>query len=54
MNKELLFAQTLEKVKEIARAQGNCISEEDVKEEFMFFLTEMDKLNANETINSLQ
>lgn len=34
MNKELLFAQTLEKVKEIARAQGNCISEEDVKEEF--------------------
>lgn len=34
MNKEVLFAQTLEKVKEIAREQGNCISEEQVKEEF--------------------
>ncbi len=34
MNKELLFAQTLEKVKTIAREQGNCISEEQVKEEF--------------------
>ena len=34
MNKELIFAQTLEKVKEIAKMQGNCIHEEDVKEEF--------------------
>lgn len=34
MNKELLFAQTLEKVKNIAREQGNCISEEQVKQEF--------------------
>lgn len=34
MNKELLFAQTLEKVKNIAKEQGNCISEEQVKEEF--------------------
>ena len=34
MNKELLFAQTLEKVKAKAREQGNCISEEQVKEEF--------------------
>lgn len=34
MNKELLFAQTLEKVKTIAKEQGNCISEEQVKEEF--------------------
>ena len=34
MNKELLFAQTLEKVKTIAKEQGNCISEEQVQEEF--------------------
>ncbi len=34
MNKELLFAQTLERVKNIAREQGNCISEEQVKQEF--------------------
>lgn len=34
MNKELLFAQTLEKVRELAKEQGNCISEEQVKEAF--------------------
>ena len=34
MNKELLFAKTLEKVKEIAADQGNCISEEQVQKEF--------------------
>lgn len=34
MNKELLFAQTLEKVKTIAKEQGNCISEEQVQKEF--------------------
>lgn len=34
MNKELLFAKTLEKVKEIAKDQGNCISEEQVQKEF--------------------
>lgn len=34
MNKELLFAKTLEKVKEIARDQGNCISQEQVQKEF--------------------
>lgn len=34
MNKELLFAQTLEKVKSIAKEQGNCISEEQVRAEF--------------------
>ncbi len=34
MNKELLFAQTLEKVKSIAKEQGNCISEEQVRDEF--------------------
>ena len=34
MDKEVLFAQTLEKVKKLAAEQGNCISEEHVKEEF--------------------
>ncbi len=34
MNKEVMFAQTLEKVKTKAREQGNCISEEQVKEAF--------------------
>ena len=34
MNKELLFAQTLEKVRSLAKDQGNCVSEEQVKEAF--------------------
>lgn len=34
MNKEILFAQTLEAVKKTAREQGNCISEEQVREAF--------------------
>ena len=34
MNKELLFAQTLEQVKKLAAKQGNCISEEQVQEAF--------------------
>ena len=34
MNKEVLFAQTLEKVKELAKEQGNCVSEEQVKDAF--------------------
>ena len=34
MNKELLFGQTLEKVKKQAKEQGNVISEADVKEAF--------------------
>lgn len=34
MNKEVLFAQMLEKVRETAKDQGNCISEEQVKEAF--------------------
>lgn len=34
MNKELLFAQTLEKVRKQAKEQGNCISEEQVREAF--------------------
>lgn len=34
MNRELLFAQSLEKVRRIAKEQGSCIREEQVKEEF--------------------
>lgn len=35
MNKEILFAQTLEQVKKTAREQGGCISEQQVKEAFL-------------------
>lgn len=34
MERELLFVETLEKVRKIAKDQGNCISEEQVKEAF--------------------
>ena len=34
MNQEVLFAKTLEQVRKMAKEQGNCISEEQVKEEF--------------------
>lgn len=34
MNQEVIFAQTLEKVKRLAGDQGNCISEEQVREAF--------------------
>jgi len=34
MNKELKFAQTLEQVRTLAKEQGNCVSEEQVKEAF--------------------
>lgn len=34
MNKELLFAQTLEQVRKLAKEQGNCVSEEQVQEVF--------------------
>lgn len=34
MDREILFARTLEKVKRLAREQGNCVSEEQVKAEF--------------------
>lgn len=32
--KEILFAQTLEKVRQLAAEQGNCVSEEQVREAF--------------------
>ncbi|MDD6812562.1 MAG: hypothetical protein PUD93_12035 [Lachnospiraceae bacterium] len=35
MNKEILFAQTLEKVRKTAKDQGNCISREQVEEAFL-------------------
>lgn len=34
ISKERMFAQSLEKVRQKAKEQGNCISEEQVKEEF--------------------
>ncbi len=34
MNKEVLFAKTLEEVKALAKEQGNCVSEEQVREAF--------------------
>lgn len=34
MDREVIFAQTLEKVRELAKEQGNCISEGQVKEAF--------------------
>ena len=34
MNKEVLFAKTLEQVRQQAKEQGNCISEEQVREAF--------------------
>ncbi len=63
MNKELLFAQTLEKVKNIARQQGSCISEEQVKQEFqalelseeqiqlVFDYLNKNKIGINEPVN---
>ena len=34
MDKEVWFAKTLEEVKRLAKEQGNCISEEQLKEAF--------------------
>ena len=34
MNREVQFAQTLEKVRALAKEQGNCVSEEQVREAF--------------------
>ncbi len=63
MNKEVLFAQTLEKVKNIARQQGSCISEEQVRQEFqalelneeqfglVFDYLNKNKIGINEPVN---
>ncbi len=45
MNKELLFAQTLEKVRTLAREQGNCVSEEQVQEAFAFLKLDKSQLD---------
>ena len=34
MNREVLFAKTLEQVRSLAKEQGNCVSEEQVQEPF--------------------
>ena len=63
VNKEVLFAQTLEKVKNIAKEQGNCISEQQVKKAFealeleneqlqlVFAYLEQHKIGMNEPVN---
>ncbi len=45
MNQELLFAQTLEKVRTLAREQGNCVSEEQVQEAFAFLRLDKSQLD---------
>ncbi len=44
MNKELLFAKTLEQVRKLAKEQGNCVSEEQVKEAFTEIELDNDQL----------
>ena len=34
VSREAAFAESLQRIRRIAREQGNCISEEQVKEEF--------------------
>lgn len=45
MNREILFAQTLEQVRKTAGEQGNCISKEQVKEAFAALNLDEEKLN---------
>lgn len=45
MEKEVLFAQTLEKVKRTAKEQGNCISEQQVREAFTDLSLKEDQLS---------
>ncbi len=44
MNKELLFAKTLEEVRALAKEQGNCVSEGQVKEAFAALALDNDQL----------
>lgn len=44
MNREVLFAQTLEQVKKTAREQGSCISEAQVQEAFAALELDADQL----------
>ncbi len=43
-NQEILFAKTLEKVRKIAKEQGNCISEEQVQEAFLTLALSQEQL----------
>lgn len=45
MNREVLFAQTLEQVRKTAKEQGNCISKEQVEEAFASLNLDEEKLN---------
>ena len=45
MNREVLFAQTLEQVRKTAKEQGNCISKEQVEEAFAALNLDEEKLN---------
>lgn len=44
MNKEVLFAQSLEQIRKLAKQQGNCVSEEQVREKFAQLELSDDKL----------
>lgn len=44
MNKEVLFAKTLEQVRTLAKEQGNCVSEEQVKDAFAELNLDNDQL----------
>ena len=44
MDKEVLFATTLEQVRKLAKEQGNCVSEEQVKEAFAALELDDDQL----------
>lgn len=45
MNREVLFAKTLEQVRKTAKEQGNCISKEQVEEAFAALELDNEKLN---------
>lgn len=45
MDKEILFAKKLEQIKELAKEQNNCISEEQIKEAFTELDFTKDQLN---------
>lgn len=44
MNREVLFAKTLEEVRALAKEQGNCVSEEQVKDAFAALDLDNDQL----------
>lgn len=44
MNKEVLFAKTLEQLRKLAKEQGNCVSEEQVREAFAELELDNDQL----------